>query len=189
MSKIFISIYLFLFITSIKLSYCSTDYAANDIINYMDKYLDTHASKSYYMTIDPDHILDEMDHKLLAKYQNIIFDKYNLVTLVIIARGLKNYGNGLPSFLTQFYKEFRKTFNIQELKCIVSLITVNDYRIALDSTNKIKYIFNDNVLSALKDSMKDTLNQNHYFLTIYELLKRIEKAQNQYSKKGYVTDL
>ena len=37
--------------------------------------------------------------------------------------------------------------------------------------------------------MKTTLYQNHYFLTIYELLKRIEKAQNQYSKNGVVTDL
>ena len=36
--------------------------------------------------------------------------------------------------------------------------------------------------------MKDTLNHNHYFLTIYELLKRDEKVQNQYSKKRYVTD-
>ena len=189
MTKFFISLFFFIFLSSIQLSISSTEYSANDMITYMNQYLDTHSSKSYYMTIDPDQILDEIDHKLLAKYQNIIFDKYNLVTLVVIARGLKNYGNGLSSFLTQFYKEIRKTFNIQDLKCIVSLITINDYKLVVDSTNRIKYIFNDNILNALKDSMKTTLYQNHYFLTIYELLKKIEKAQNQYSKNGVVTDL
>jgi len=42
----------------------------------IDKHLDTHAIKSYYVTIDTNNLLDEMDHKVLAKYQNIIFDKY-----------------------------------------------------------------------------------------------------------------
>ena len=68
-----------------------------------------------WLSIDPDHILDEIEHKLLAKYQNIIFDKCDIVTLVVIAKGLQSYGNDLYSFVTQFYKEFRKTLNIQDL--------------------------------------------------------------------------
>ena len=173
----------------LKISNCSTEYSPADIITFMNQYLDTHASKSYYMTLDPDNLLDEIDHKLLAKYQNIIFDKYNIITLIIVARGLHYYGNELSSFLNQFYKEFGKTINIQDLKCIVSIITVNDYQIILDSTKKINYIFNYNILSALKDNMKTTLYQNHLFLSIYELLKSIEKGQKQYKTKGVITDL
>ena len=177
---------LFLFL---KISNCSTEYSAADIITFVNQYLDTHASKSYYMTLDPDNLLDEIDHKLLAKYQNIIFDKYNIVTLIIVARGLHNNGKDLSSFLKQFYKEFNKTLNIQDLKCIVSIITFNDYQIILDSTKKINHIFNYIVLNALKDKMKTTLHENHLFLTVYELLKSIEKGQKQYTTKGAITDL
>ena len=185
MSKIVI----FLLFLLVNISNCSTGYSASDMLSLMNQYLDTHAIKSYYMTLDPDNLLDEIDHKLLAKYQNIIFDKYNIVTLVIVARGLTDYGNGLTSFINQFYKEFNKTFKFQDLRCIISIITVRDYKMIMDSTKKIKYIFNDNVLGALLDKMKETLNQNHLFLTIYELLKNIEKAQKQFIEKGAVTDL
>ena len=185
MSKIVI----FLLFLLVNISNCSTLYSADDMLSLMNQYLDTHAIKSYYMTLDPDNLLDEIDHKLLAKYQNIIFDKYNIVTLVIVARGVIDYGNGLTSFINQFYKEFNKTFKFQDLRCIISIITVRDYKMIMDSTKKIKYIFNDNVLGALLDKMKETLNQNHLFLTIYELLKNIEKAQKQFIEKGAVTDL
>ena len=141
------------------------------------------------MTIDPDNLLEEIDHKLLAKYHNIIFDKYNIVTLVIVAKGLRKYGSDISSFLKQFYREFSKTLNIQDLKCVVSVINVSDRQIIVDSTNKIKHVFNYNVLSTLRDKMKITLNENHLFLTVYELLKNIEKAQKQYSTQGRVTDL
>ena len=188
MSKNIIQFLLLLF-TIFKILNCSSDYSAYDMITYMNQYLDTHASKSYYMTIDPDNLLDEIDHKLLAKYQNIIFDKYNIVTLVIVARGVKNYGNGLLSFIQEFYREFDKTMKFQDLRCIISIITASDYRLIIDSTNKMKYIFNNNVLNALLNKMKITLNQNHLFLTIYELLKNIEKAQRQFVDKGAVTDL
>ena len=187
MSKLIIII--FIIFLSLKKTNCSTDYSVEDIITFMNQYLDTHATKSYYMTIDPDNLLEEIDHKLLAKYQNIIFDKYNLVTLIIVVKGLKKYGSDLYSFLNRFYREFSKTLNIQDLKCIVSIISISDYKIALDSTKKIKYIFNDNILNALKDRMKGTLNQNHLFLTIYELLKSIEKAQKQYNSKGVISEL
>ncbi len=184
----FKTVILLLFII-FNISNCSTDYTAYDMLSFMNQYLDTHATKSYYMTIDPDNLLDEIDHKLLAKYQNIIFDKYNIVTLIIVAKGLRDYNNGLQSFLNQFYKEFNKTFKIQDLRCIVSIITVSDYKMVLDSTQKIKYIFNDYVLGALYERMKNTLYQNHLFLTIYELLKNIEKAQKQFQQNGAVTDL
>ena len=180
---------LFLLFISFKKSNSSSDYSVEDIITYMNQYLDTHATKSYYMTIDPDNLLDEIDHKLLAKYQNIIFDKYNLDTLIKVVKGAKKYGNGLYSFLNLFYREFSKTLNIQDLKCIISIISIGDYQIALDSTKKIKYIFNDNILSALKDRMKLTIGQNHLFLSIYELLKSIEKGQKQFNNKGVITDL
>ena len=182
-------IILFVIFLSLKKLNCSTDYSVDDIITYMNQYLDTHATKSYYMTIDPDNLLEEIDHKLLSKYQNIIFDKYNLVTLVIVAKGLKNYGSDLYSFLNRFYREFSKTLNIQDLKCIISIMTISDYKVALDSTKKIKHIFNDYILSALKDRMKGTLSENNLFLTIYELLKSIEKAQKQYKSKGVITEL
>ena len=168
MNKLIIILLFFLYI-SFKTSNCSTDYSAEDMIVYMNQYLDSHASISYYMTIDPDNLLDEIDHKLLAKYQNILYDRYNIVTLIIVGKGFQNYGNGLSSFLKMFYKEFNKTFNIQNLKCIVSIISVYDHSLILDSTKKIKHIFNDNVLGALTDKMKETLNQNHLFLTVYEL--------------------
>ena len=178
----------FLFLL-IKIINSSTEYSVEDIITYMNQYLDTHASKSYYMTIDPDNLLEEIDHKLLAKYQNIIFDKYNIVTLIIVAKGFRNYGNDISKFLKEFYREFSKTLNIQDLKCIVSIINTSDNQIIVDSTNKIKYVFYDNVLGALKEKMKTTLYENHLFLTIYELLKNVEKAQNQYNINGKVIDL
>ena len=59
----------------------------------------------------------------------------------------------------------------------------------MDSTKKINNIFNYNVLNALKDKMKTTLHENHLFLTVYELLKSIEKGQKQYTTKGAITDL
>ena len=127
---------LFVLFLSLKKLNCSTDYSVEDIITYMNQYLDTHATKSYYMTIDPDNLLEEIDHKLLAKYQNIIFDRYNLVTLVIVVKGLKNYGSDLYSFLNRFYREFSKTLNIQDLKCIISIISVGDYKMVIDSTKK-----------------------------------------------------
>ena len=37
--------------------------------------------------------------------------------------------------------------------------------------------------------MKTTLHENHLFLTVYELLKSIEKGQKQYTTKGAITDL
>ena len=59
----------------------------------------------------------------------------------------------------------------------------------MDSTNKLKHVFNYNVLGALRDKMKITLNENHLFLTVYELLKNVEKDQKQYNINGKVTDL
>ena len=186
MSKEFFSI-LIIFLFGVVKS--STDHDAKDILSYMDKYLDTHASKSYYMTIDPDGLLDEIDHKMLAKYQNIIFDNYGIITLIIVARGLKGGERDLNNFKKNFYKEFEKTVKMKDLRCVVSIITVNNMKLIVDSTSKIKYIFNDRVLSALTDKMKVTFYQNHLFLSIYELLKNVEKAQKQFSAKGAVTDL
>ena len=185
--KIIFIFYLFAF--SKKVINSSTEYSVEDMITYMNKYLDTHASKSYYMTIDPDNLLDEIDHKLLDKYHNIIFDKYKIVTLVIVARGLRSYGSDISSFLKHFYREFSKTLNIQDLKCVVAVINASDRQVTVDSTNKLKHVFNYNVLSALRDKMKITLNENHLFLTVYELLKNVEKAQKQYNFNGKVTDL
>ena len=34
-----------------------------------------------------------------------------------------------------------------------------------------------------------TFDQNHLFLTIYELLKNIENGQRQYDHNGIITDL
>ena len=34
-----------------------------------------------------------------------------------------------------------------------------------------------------------TFNQNHLFLTIYNLLKNIEKGQKQYEQNGIISDL
>ena len=188
MDKSIIPLLLLLF-TSFHNSYCSTEYSAEDMIVKMNQYLDDHSSVSYYMTIDPDNLLDEIDHKLLDKYQNLIYDRYNIVTLILVANGFINYGNGLSSFLKSFYEEFNKTLNIQNLKCIVTIISVSEYSLIMDSTKKIKNIFNDNILNGFLDKMKITLNQNHLFLTIYELLKNIEKAQKQFNEKGIVNDL
>ena len=184
-----LNLYFICLILVIKVINSSTEYSVEDMITYMNQYLDTHASKSYYMTIDPDNLLDEIDHKLLDKYHNIIFDKYNIVTLVIVAKGLRRYGSDISSFLKQFYREFSKTLNIQDLKCVVSIINVSDRQITVDSTNKLKHVFYYNVLGALRDKMKITLNENHLFLTVYELLKNVEKAQKQYNINGKVTDL
>ena len=180
---------LFIIYITIELSFCSTLYSAKDIIFFVDKYLDNHAAKSYYVTIDPNHFLDEIDHKVLAKYQNLIFDKYGLVTIIIVANGFQSYGNGLLPFINQFFKEFRKTFDLQRLNCIISVISISEHRIAIDVTNKMKHIFRDNVLRILMDKMLITFDQNHLFLTIYNFLKNIEKGQKQYDQNGIITDL
>ena len=187
--KIFKLKFLFILYLVIQQSNCASVFSANDIINLMNNYLDTHSIKSYYMTIDPNELLSEIDHKLLSIYQNILFDKYNIITLNIVANGLFDYGNGLESFLKNFYKEFNKTFNIQDLRIIVSVITVKDRRIIIDSSNKLKYIFNDDLLYSFKKDMISTLEQNHLFLTIYELLKNIENAQKKYIQKNKMSDL
>ena len=174
---------------SIELSFCASLYRASDIIALIDKHLDTHAIKSYYVTIDPNNLLDETDHKVLAKYQNAIFDKYGLVTIIIVARGFESYGNGLLPFINQLLKEFRKTFDLQRLNCFISVISINEHRIAIDVTNRMKHIYRDNILKTLLDKMMITFNQNHLFLTIYELLKNIEKGQKQYDQNGIITDL
>ena len=171
------------------LASCSSLYSVSDIITLIDKYLDTHAIKSYYVTIDPNGLLDEIDHKVLAKYQNLIFDKYGLVTIIIVANGFQSYGNGLLPFINQFFKEFRKTFDLQRLNCIISVISISEHRIAIDVTNKMKHIFRDNVLRILMDKMLITFDQNHLFLTIYNFLKNIEKGQKQYEQNGIITDL
>ena len=180
---------IFIFLISIGLSFSASLYRVPDIIALIDKHLDTHAIKSYYVTIDPNNLLDEMDHKVLAKYQNIIFDKYGLVTIIIVARGFESYGNGLLPFINQLFKEFRKTFDLQRLNCFISVISINEHRIAIDVTNRMKHIYKDNILKTLLDKMMITFNQNHLFLTIYELLKNIEKGQRQYEQNGIITDL
>ena len=184
-----LNLFFIFLLLSIKAINSSTEYSVEDMITYMNQYLDTHASKSYYMTIDPDNLLDEIDHKLLDKYHNIIFDKYNIVTLVIVAKGLRSYGSDISSFLKQFYKEFSKTLNIQDLRCVVAVINANNRQIVVDSTNKLKHVFSYNVLGAIRDKMKTALNENHLFLTVYELLKNVDKAQKQYNFNGKVTDL
>ena len=174
---------------SIGLSSCSSVYSATDIISLIDKHLDTHAIKSYYVTIDPNGFLDEIDHKVLEKYQNMIFDKYGLVTIIIAAREFKSYGNGLLPFINQFFNEFKKVFDLQRLNVVISVISINEHRIAIDVTNKMKHIYKDYVLKSLLDKMMVTFNQNHLFLTIYNLLKNIEKGQKHYQQKGIITDL
>ena len=63
-----LNLFLICLLLVIKVINSSTEYSVEDMITYMNQYLDTHASKSYYMTIDPDNLLDEIDHKLLDKY-------------------------------------------------------------------------------------------------------------------------
>ena len=123
------------------------------------------------------------------KYQNHIFDKYGLVTIIIVARGFESYGDNLLSFIQQFLKEFRKSFDLQRLKCFFSVISINDHGIAIDVTNRIKHIYNDEVLKSLIDKMVVTFDQNHLFLTIYNLLKNIEKGEKQFEQNGIITDL
>ena len=178
-----------LILLTIELSFSSTIYSASNIISLIDKYLDTHAIKSYYVTIDPNGFLDEMDIKVLEKYQNIIFDKYGLVTIIIVAREFQSYGNGLLPFINKFFSEFRKVFDLQRINCVISVISINKHRIAIDVTNRMKHIYKDHVLKSLLDKMMITFNQNHIFLTIYNLLKNIEKGQKQYEQNGIITDL
>ena len=180
---------IFIIYLLIGLSLCSSVYSASDIISLVDKHLDTHAIKSYYVTIDPNGFLDEIDHKVLEKYQNLIFDKYGLVTIIIVAREFKSYGNGLLPFINQFFNEFRKVFDLQRLNVVISVISINEHRIAIDVTNKMKHIYKDYVLKSMLDKMMMTFNQNHVFLTIYNLLKNIEKGQKQYEQNGIITDL
>ena len=180
---------IFLIFISLSLSLCSSLYRASDIVTFIDQYMDTHAIKSYYVTIDPNNLLDEMDHKVLEKYQNHIFDKYGLVTIIIVARGFESYGDNLLSFIQQFLKEFRKSFDLQRLKCFFSVISINDHGIAIDVTNRIKHIYNDEVLKSLIDKMVVTFDQNHLFLTIYNLLKNIEKGEKKFEQNGIITDL
>jgi len=180
---------IFFIITFLGFTSCSSLYSASDIISLIDKYLDTHAIKSYYVTIDPNGFLDEIDHKVLEKYQNIIFDKYNLVTIIIVARDFKSYGNGLLPFINQFFNEFKKVFDLQKLNCIISVISINQHRIAIDATRRIKHIYKDHILKKMLDNMMITFNQNHLFLTIYNLLKNIEKGQKQYEQNGIITEL
>ena len=180
---------IFLIFISLSLSLCSSLYRASDIVTFIDQYMDTHAIKSYYVTIDPNNLLDEMDHKVLEKYQNHIFDKYGLVTIIIVARGFESYGDNLLSFIQQFLKEFRKSFDLQRLKCFFSVISINAHGIAIDVTNRIKHIYNDEVLKSLIDKMVVTFDQNHLFLTIYNLLKNIEKGEKQFEQNGIITDL
>ena len=180
---------IFFIITFLGFTSCSSLYSASDIISLIDKYLDTHAIKSYYVTIDPNGFLDEIDHKVLEKYQNIIFDKYNLVTIIIVARDFKSYGNGLLPFINQFFREFKKSFDLQRLNCIISVISINQHRIAIDASTRIKHKYKDWVLKNLLDKMMIPFNQNHLFLTIYNLLKNIEKAERQYDQNGIITEL
>ena len=181
--------FIFVFFITLGISSCSTLYTASDIISLIDKHLDTHAIKSYYVTIDPNQLLEEIDHKLLEKYQDIIFEKYGLVTIIIVARGFKSYGNGLLPFINQFFREFRKTFDLQRLDCFISVISINEHRIAIDVTNRIKHVYKDHILKSLLNKMMYTFNQNHLFLTIYNLLKNIEKGQKQYEQNGIISDL
>ena len=181
--------FIFLIISILGLFSCSSLYSASDIISLIDKHLDTHAIKSYYVTIDPNELLDEFDHKVLEKYQNMIFDRYGLVTIIIVARGFQSYGNGLLPFINQFFREFRRVFDLQRLNCFISVISINEHRIAIDVTNRMKHIYRDHILKTLLDNMMITFNQNHLFLTIYNLLKNLEKGQKQYEQSGIIHDL
>ena len=180
---------IFIIVIVLGLSSCSSKYRASDIVTYIDKYMDTHAIKSYYVTIDPNNLLDDIDHKVLERYQNYIFEKYGLVSIIIVARGFETYGDSLLSFIQQFLKEFKKSFDLQRLKCFFAVININDHSLAIDVTNKIKHIYNDNVLRSLLNKMIVTFEQNHLFLTIYNLLKNIEKGEKQYDQNGIITDL
>ena len=181
--------YIIILFCILKASSCATLFKVSDIISQIDKYMDTHPIKNYYVTIDPNNLLDDIDHKLLEKYQNIIFEKYGLVTMVIVAKAFESYGYGLQPFIIQFFNQFKKVFDLQRLNCIISVISINDHRIGLDVSNRMRHIYTDNVLNALHDNMKITFNQNHLFLTIYNLLKNIEKGQKQYEEKGIITEL
>ena len=181
--------YVFLIIIVIGLSSCSSKYRASDIVTLIDTYMDTHAIKSYYVTIDPNNLLDEIDHKVLEKYQNYIFEKYGIVSIIIVARGFESYGESLLSFIQELLKEFRKSFDLQRINCFFSVISINDHSIAIDVTNRIKHIYNDRVLKSLIDKMAVTFDQNHLFLTIYNLLKNIEKGEKQFEQNGIITEL
>ena len=106
-----------------------------------------------------------------------------------MAREFRSYGNGLLPFINQFFIEFRKVFDLQRLNVVISVISINEHRIAIDVTNRMKHIYKDHVLKSLLDKMMITFNQNHLFLTIYNLLKNIEKGQKQYERNGIISDL
>ena len=92
-------------------------------------------------------------------------------------------------FINQFFREFKKSFDLQRINCIISVISINQHRIAIDASTRIKHKYKDWVLKNLLDKMMIPFNQNHLFLTIYNLLKNIEKAERQYDQNGIITEL
>ena len=174
-------------IISIKLFFSSPIYSATDIAGYINEYLKKNNLKSYNIIIDPDHIIEDIRIKMINKYHELLKKKYDFNTLVVISRQLKEYQNS--SFVDELCKEIYSPKKLQKIKSLIILITVDDNKIKISATEKMKHIFSETVLNNLIEKINSNIKKDDWFSNIFDLLKEIDIFHQKYNFNIHDTDL
>ena len=177
---------IFIILISIKIFISSTTYSAVDIAGYMKENLKEQSLTSYYMLVDPDKIIEYIRNKMINKYNEILKKKYDLNTLVILAKKLQDYTNS--NFADELYKEIEDA-KLKNLKSLIILVTTDDRKINIFATETIKNIFSERVINRLIEKMQPDIKPDDWFSNVFELLKRIDILHQQYNFKVNIEDL
>jgi len=166
---------------------CSKAYTAAEIAKLMDDNLKSNSLKKYYMTIDPDRLLEDMKYRMITKYHEILNNKYNLNIVVVLAKKLKVYENS--TFIEELHKEVAKPKKLKSKQGLIITMTTETKDLQIEATEELKPVFTDEIIVKLINKMKPTFKDDDWFSNIFELLKKIHIMYQQHNFHVPITDL
>ena len=162
-------------------------YSTKEIAGYMDKNLKDNNLNYYYMVIDTENLLNDINFKMLSKYIENLNKKYDLSILVILTNKIQDNKNS--SFLDELYNQVSFPQKLKKRKVLIIIITADDDNLQIIANEKFKPIFSEKVINNLISKVKPLFKQNEWFSNIFELLKNVDILHQQYNFNIKIEDL
>ena len=187
MSKLIFTL-IILLISSIRSSLII--YTPTDIIDNIKKHMEKNKKKDLTpLILDLNNLMDSIDYDILEKFQKLILKKTQLNTIVVFASNIQQFNGGINAFADLVFYELEKIIKLDKINLVFTLFSVGDRQMVMKTTNNLINIFTQQYAFNLLEKRKLALQGNHYFLTVYELLKDIYKDFNNYRNTGKTSDL
>ncbi len=165
-------------------------YSPLDIIENIKKYMEKKKKKELSpLILDLNNLMDSIDYDILEKFQKLILKKTQLNTIIVFASNIQQFNGGINTFANLVFYELEKIIKLDKINLVFVLFSIGDRQMVLKTTNNLINIFTQQYTYNLLERRNLALQGNHYFLTVYELLKDIYKDFTDYKKSGKISDL